>query len=68
MDGCWKIISDNKAVKTFRCKRCKISHNILYKINGKSYCEKCVTKDVKEKAIIVNQCREEINNENWNVF
>jgi len=56
MDGCWKIISDNKAVKTFRCKRCKISHNILYKINGKSYCEKCVPENIKKKAITANQC------------
>lgn len=51
-------IISNINTKQFRCKNCNRSHNKLYKIKGKSYCELCVPGELKGKCRIVNQNRE----------
>ena len=62
--SCYKIVDRNKFIRSFWCRTCKHPTNVIYKDNRDTYCEKCVTKDVKERAVSVNQCREEIRE--WN--
>lgn len=44
------------------CKNCKVGHNRLYVSNviKEKYCPNCVPKDIEEKAIDINECREVI--------
>lgn len=59
MESCL-IVGLDKRILQFRCKRCNISHNALYKTKDNSYCEKCVPKDIKKDSIKINQNREKI--------
>lgn len=40
------------------CKQCCHATRVLYMFEDKRYCEDCVPKELKEKAIHINQNRE----------
>lgn len=55
-----KIVSENKYINTFYCKKCKVAGKVVYKDDEESYCELCVPEELKSKCKIINQNREEI--------
>lgn len=56
---CAKIVSSSM-IKTFWCKKCKLSSNVLYKTNNDSYCDNCVPEELFKNYIEINQNREKI--------
>ena len=64
MDRYYKIIA-HTSINSYYCRRCKRGHNSLYKdkLNPKiSYCDNCVTDEIKEQTIrIIDQNQNNVN-------
>ena len=50
----------NESNPAFYCKKCKLAHHLLYVDSKNKYCEGCVSVEIKNKALLVNQNREVI--------
>jgi NAD-dependent SIR2 family protein deacetylase len=47
---------------TWYCSKCKVKHDTLYLLeNRETYCPNCVSDDIKNESVLVNQNRIIIN-------
>lgn len=51
------IIDSNKFINSFYCKSCKRGTKEIYKVEGKTFCDNCVSDDVKNKCKKLDQNR-----------
>lgn len=51
------IVDSNNFINTFYCKRCKRGSKEVYKVNGNSYCNNCVSESIKNKCKKLDQNR-----------